>query len=93
MIEPPSRKIEDLVEMRSEWKKCDDDLYLLKTAKMLNGLVLSNDQFRKEKSTHPEYREVIDKRLLIPRFIRGKMILPDDPLGPGGPRLEEFLTL
>ena len=71
----------------------DDDLFILKTAKILNAIVLSNDQFQKEKKTHPEYSNVIENCVLQPRFISGKLILPDDPLGKNGPKLEEFLRL
>jgi len=69
----------------------DDDLFLLKTAKILDAIVLSNDQFQKEKKSHPEYSDVIEKFVIQPRFISGKLILPDDPLGKNGPKLEEFL--
>ena len=71
----------------------DDDLFILKTAKILNAIVLSNDQFRKEKESHPEYSNVIENCVIQPRFISGKLILPDDPLGKNGPKLEEFLRL
>ena len=71
----------------------DDDLFILKTAKILNAIVLSNDQFQKEKINHPEYSDVIDNCVIQPRFISGKLILPDDPLGKNGPKLEEFLRL
>lgn len=82
----PSRQVNKVNLIQS-----DDDLFILKTAKELDGIVLSNDQFRHQKSTHPEYKDVIEKRLIQPRFIRGKLILPDDPLGKDGPKLDEFL--
>ena len=69
----------------------DDDLFILKTAKELDGVILSNDQYRNEKSTHPEYKEIIEKRLIQPRFIKNTLILPDDPLGKNGPNLDTFL--
>lgn len=84
----PSRQVNKVNVIQS-----DDDLFILKTAKELDGIVLSNDQFRQQKSTHPEYKEVIEKRLIQPRFIRGKLILPDDPLGKNGPKLQEFLKM
>ena len=71
----------------------DDDLFILKTAKILDAIILSNDQFQKEKKSHPEYSEVIEKRVIQPRFIGGKLILPDDPLGKNGPKLEQFLRI
>jgi len=70
-----------------------DDLFILNTAKQLNGIVLSKDQYRKEKASHPEYAEVISNRLLQPSFIGGLCILPDDPLGNNGPSLRTFLEL
>ena len=71
----------------------DDDLFILNTAKQLNGVVVSKDQYRKEKAAHPEYAEVISYRLLQPSFIGGLCILPDDPLGNNGPSLQAFLEL
>lgn len=71
----------------------DDDLFILNTAKQLNGVVLSKDQYRKEKAAHPEYAEVISYRVLQPRFIGGLCILPDDPMGNNGPSLRQFLEL
>ena len=83
----PSRKIQK----GNYYIQSDDDLFILKTAKELNGVILSNDQFRKQKTTHPEYSDIIDKGLIMPRFIGNKLILPDDPLGPDGPSLDQML--
>jgi len=75
----------------SELIRSDDDLYILQVAKELEGIVLSNDQYKKEFKLHETYRDVIKNRLLQPRFFNEKLILQPDPLGPGGPTLEEFL--
>ena len=70
--------------------KSDYDLFILSTAKQLNAVVLSRDHYRKEKLQHPEYDELISyrTRLLQPTIVRDLCILPDDPLGPGGPNLK-----
>ena len=75
--------------------KSDYDLFILSTAKQLNAVVLSRDHYRKEKLQHPEYDELISyrTRLLQPTIVRDLCILPDDPLGPGGPNLKTFLEL
>ena len=39
--------------------KSDDDLFILNTAKKLNAVVLSRDQYRKEKLEQPEYDEIV----------------------------------
>ena len=75
----------------SELIRSDDDLYILQVAKELEGIVLSNDQYKQYYKISEEYRDVIKNRLLQPRFFGEKLILQQDPLGPKGPKLEEFL--
>ena len=69
----------------------DDDLYILQVAHEIDGIVLSNDQYRQYWDTQPIYREIIEKRLIQPLFVHNKLILPPDPLGKSGPKLEQFL--
>ena len=69
----------------------DDDLYILQVAHEIDGIVLSNDQYRQYWDTQPMYREIIEKRLIQPLFVHNKLILPPDPLGKSGPKLEQFL--
>jgi len=73
--------------------RCDDDLYILQVANEIDGIVLSNDQYKQYYKIHEHYRDVIKNRLLQPRFFNEKLILQQDPLGPGGPKLEDFFKI
>ena len=53
----------------------DDDLFMLKIAHENGGIILSADQYKKYRDTHAHYREVIDKRLIKPIFIKDKLKL------------------
>ena len=66
---------------------------MLRLTNILEVLTPASLEFQKEKKTHPEYSDVIENCVIQPRFISGKLILPDDPLGKNGPKLEEFLRL
>ena len=66
-------------------------MYILEVAHSLDGIVLSNDQYRQYWDTHTQYREIIENRLIQPKFIHNKLILQPDPLGKKGPNLEQFL--
>lgn len=58
---------------------------------MCGGIVVSLDQYRDLYLEKPEWRDTIEKRLLIPTFVGNYVMFPEDPLGRGGPTLEEFL--
>ena len=68
-----------------------DDLFILSTAKEIDGIVLSRDQFRDNYEKMTTYRDVIKYRLLQPTFIGDILKLPDDPMGKNGPNLDNFL--
>lgn len=65
--------------------------YILEYATMCGGIVVSSDQYRDLYLEKPEWRDTIEKRLLIPTFVGNYVMFPEDPLGRGGPTLEEFL--
>ena len=71
--------------------RSDDDLFILSTAKDLDGVVISRDQYHKYYELYNDYRGVIRDRLIQPTFIGDLFKLPDDPLGKGGPTLDTFL--
>ncbi|XP_058796922.1 NEDD4-binding protein 1-like isoform X2 [Phymastichus coffea] len=68
-----------------------DDRYILEYARACNGIVVSQDQFRDLYAEKVEYRDTIEKRLLIPTFVGDYVMFPEDPLGRSGPSLAEFL--
>ena len=80
--ESPSRKF------GTEVIKSDDDLFILNTARLFKANILSNDRYREYES---EYFDVIKTHLIQPNFIKDELVLPTDPLGSNGPKLDQFL--
>ncbi|XP_054268456.1 endoribonuclease ZC3H12A-like isoform X2 [Macrosteles quadrilineatus] len=71
--------------------QCYDDRYILKLAAEVDGIVVSNDNYRDLIPENPEYRKVIEERLLMYSFVNDRFMPPDDPLGRAGPTLDKFL--
>ncbi|KAK6029203.1 hypothetical protein OSTOST_04692 [Ostertagia ostertagi] len=51
---------------------CHDDLYILKTAEEKDAVVVSNDAYRDLLREHPQYRRIVEQRLLMYSFVDGK---------------------
>lgn len=82
----PSRRVE------GKSYACYDDRFIVELAASNGGVILSNDNFKDLLDVSPEFKETILKRLLMFCFVGDKLMIPDDPLGVGGPRLSEFLS-
>ncbi|XP_028048691.1 probable ribonuclease ZC3H12D isoform X3 [Monomorium pharaonis] len=72
---------------------CYDDRYILKLAAEVDGVVVSNDNYRDLAQENPEFRRVIEERILMYSFVNDRFMPPDDPLGRSGPTLENFLRI
>ncbi len=70
---------------------CYDDRYIIRYAHMEGGVIVSNDQFRDLMQENPEWRKVIEERLLQFTFVNDHFMPPDDPLGKCGPTLDQLL--
>ncbi|KAK1117629.1 hypothetical protein K0M31_015802 [Melipona bicolor] len=70
---------------------CYDDRYILKLAAEIDGIVVSNDNYRDLAQENPEFRKVIEERILMYTFVNDRFMPPDDPLGRSGPTLDNFL--
>ncbi|XP_015910945.2 probable ribonuclease ZC3H12B isoform X1 [Parasteatoda tepidariorum] len=70
---------------------CYDDRYILKLAVDSDGIVVSNDNYRDLLNESPEFKKIIEERLLMYSFVNDRFMPPDDPLGRHGPSLESFL--
>lgn len=70
---------------------CYDDRFILKLANDTDGIVVSNDHFRDLFTESPEWQEVIEQRILMYSFVNDILMVPDDPLGRHGPKLDDFL--
>ncbi|KAM5262407.1 NEDD4-binding protein 1 [Ctenodactylus gundi] len=68
-----------------------DDRFLLHLADKTGGIIVTNDNFREFVTESVSWREIITNRLLQYTFVGDIFMVPDDPLGRSGPRLEEFL--
>ncbi|KAI4483046.1 hypothetical protein M0804_008101 [Polistes exclamans] len=72
---------------------CYDDRYILKLAAEEDGIVVSNDNYRDLAQENPEFRRVVEERILMYSFVNDRFMPPDDPLGRSGPTLENFLRI
>ncbi|NWI51602.1 N4BP1 protein, partial [Calyptomena viridis] len=68
-----------------------DDRFLLHLADRTGGVIVTNDNFREFVTESFAWREIIQKRLLQYTFAGDIFMVPDDPLGRNGPRLDDFL--
>ena len=82
----PSRRI------HGKLVQCYDDRYIVKLALETDGVIVSNDNFRDLQEDVPDWKNFIERRLLMYAFANEDIFMPpDDPLGRHGPSLEEFL--
>ena len=62
-----------------------------------DGIIVSNDQFRDLMDEEESFKDAIENRLLNFNFVTDKdgisdtFMVPHDPRGKNGPRLEQFL--
>ncbi|CAG0923429.1 unnamed protein product, partial [Notodromas monacha] len=70
---------------------CYDDRYILNLAVATDGIVVSNDNYRDLASESPDYKRVVEERILMYSFVNDRFMPPDDPLGRNGPTLASFL--
>ncbi|KAL4617685.1 protein KHNYN-like isoform X1 [Arapaima gigas] len=68
-----------------------DDRFMLHLAQRTNGVIVTNDNLRDLLDESPAWRDIIKKRLLQFTFVGDLFMVPDDPLGRGGPHLKDFL--
>lgn len=68
-----------------------DDRLILQLAQKTDGVIVTNDNLRDLSDESAVYRDIIKKRLLQYTFVGDHFMVPDDPLGRGGPHLDDFL--
>lgn len=81
----PSRRLEGRL------IQCYDDRFIVRLAVETDGIIVSNDHFRDIQRDIPEYKDFINRRLLMYTFAGDIFMPPDDPLGRHGPTLKDFL--
>ncbi|XP_028031653.1 endoribonuclease ZC3H12A isoform X1 [Bombyx mandarina] len=72
---------------------CYDDRYVLRLAADTDGIVVSNDNYRDLAAESPDFRRVVEERLLMYSFVNDRFMPPEDPLGRTGPTLDAFLRI
>lgn len=70
---------------------CYDDRFIVQLACDKGGIIVSGDNFRDLFDENPSWRETIEKRVLQFVFVEDSFMVPQDPLGKHGPRLDTFL--
>ncbi|XP_048827649.1 protein KHNYN [Brienomyrus brachyistius] len=68
-----------------------DDRFLLHLAQGTDGVIVTKDNLRDLADESPAWRDIIKNRLLQYTFVGDLFMVPDDPLGRGGPHLKDFL--
>ncbi|XP_010902060.2 protein KHNYN [Esox lucius] len=68
-----------------------DDRFMLQLAQKTDGVILTNDNLRDLLDESHVWRDIIKKSLLQYTFVGDHFMVPDDPLGRGGPHLDDFL--
>ena len=72
---------------------CYDDRYILNIAYKKDGVVVSNDNFRDlYLENNPEWKKVIEERVLMYSFVDDMFMPPDDPHGRNGPHIDQLLS-
>lgn len=51
---------------------CYDDRYILKLASEVDGIVVSNDNYRDLAQESPEFRKVVEERILMYSFVNDR---------------------
>eukprot|EP00118_Oscarella_pearsei_P004663 m.20289 g.20289 ORF g.20289 m.20289 type:complete len:761 (+) comp27994_c0_seq3:2353-4635(+) len=87
LVFTPSRKVQ------GKRVVCYDDRFIVRLAAETSGVIVSNDTYRDLLEASPEWKEVIEKRLLMYTFAGDYFMPPDDPLGRRGPTLDDFLKV
>ncbi|XP_077366791.1 putative ribonuclease ZC3H12D [Festucalex cinctus] len=70
---------------------CYDDRYIVRLAYDIDGIIVSNDNYRDLQMENPQWKKFIEERLLMYTFANNKFMPPDDPLGRNGPTIDDFL--
>lgn len=71
----------------------DEDIVKLQFAHSKGGIIVSNNNFKKYLNHSEDFKKVIEEAVLMYSFIDDTFMPVEDPLGKGGPSLENFLRI
>lgn len=77
LVYTPSRKV------NGKRVVCYDDRYIVKVAYELDGVIVSNDNYRDLQSENPEWKWFIEQRLLMFSFVNDRYVAAQGVLGRG----------
>lgn len=77
LVYTPSRKV------NGKRVVCYDDRYIVKVAYELDGVIVSNDNYRDLQSENPEWKWFIEQRLLMFSFVNDRYVVAQGVLAPG----------
>uniref|UniRef100_A0A182P3N1 RNase_Zc3h12a domain-containing protein n=1 Tax=Anopheles epiroticus TaxID=199890 RepID=A0A182P3N1_9DIPT len=69
-----------------------DDRLILSIAEQFDGVIISNDNYRDLLDISPEWRRIIETRVVGYSWVKDCFFLPDDPYGRYGPTLQQILN-
>jgi ribonuclease ZC3H12 len=69
---------------------CHDDRFIVDYATKHGAIVLTKDNYR-DLNDEPTFRNTIENRLLTYMWVDNTLMIPNDPMGRDGPKLEQFL--
>jgi ribonuclease ZC3H12 len=61
--------------------KCDDDYYIVQLAVAKDGVIVSNNNFKRQLNHNDDFKRVIEERVLMYSFIDDTFMPVEDPLG------------
>ena len=69
LVYTPSRQI------NGKRVTCYDDRFILRLAEETDGIIVSNDHFRDLQNEKSEWKELVEKRLLMFSFVSDRLVL------------------
>lgn len=68
-----------------------DDTFILDWAAERGAVVVTRDNYRDLADQKPGWKEVVERRILMPTFVGDDLMFPHDPQGKSGGNLDDFL--
>lgn len=70
---------------------CYDDRFMLDIVNAMDGVIVSNDNFRDLVNENSDYNRIINSRVIGFTWVEELFLIPEDPYGKHGPKLNDIL--